>query len=207
MGDKASPIYIPAATLNPVAYAGLRATGLRAAIPQLSPEQPASSRAANAVRDVANVGLGTAGPLMRFIQGAVTGSQPYLQNDNSFLRTAPASLRRGTELKDQVKGALESANPALHAFAESGGDAGRTLTSAVEQDGKFMGGPAAIASRIAAFTLPRIASPGIGGRTNEQSMETQLDRRYREATADYIRRIQRAPGPDAVRKDHRSRQP
>lgn len=200
MGDKASPIYIPAATLNPVAYAGLRATGARSLIPKLSPDAPASSRVANAVRDQANVALGTAGPLMRFLQGAVTGTQPYLQADNTFLRTAPKRYGAGSELRDQIKGALENANPAVHAFAESGGDAGRTLTSAMEQDGKRFGGPASIAARVAAFTLPRIASPGIGGRTNEQSTDVQLDRRYREATADYIKRIRRAPGPDAVRR-------
>lgn len=197
-GDKASPIYIPAATLNPVAYTGLRATGLRSLIPKLSPDAPATSRVANAVRDQANVALGTAGPLMRFIQGAITGTQPYLQSDNTLLRTAPRRFGAGTELRDQVVSALEGANPALHAFAGNGGEGSRTLASALTEDGKPLGGPASIAARVAEFTLPRIMNVGVGGRTNEQSAENQLDRRYREAMVNYTQRIKRAAGPKMV---------
>lgn len=196
-GDKASPIYIPAATLNPVAYAGLRATGLRALIPGLSPEQPNESRLGNAVRDQTNVALGTAGPLMRGMQTALTGTQPYLQPDNTFLRVAPKRFGATSELKGQIETALGLMNPAVHAFSASGGDASRTLAGAMAEDGKFMGGPASIAAKVAEFTMPRVLAPAVGGKSNEQSMETQMDRRYRDALTDYSSRIKRAPGPVA----------
>ena len=50
---------------------------------------------------------------------------------------------------------------------------------------------------MAEFTFPRHLSPTIGGRTNEQSADVQLDRRYRDALTDYTQRIKRAPGPAA----------
>lgn len=186
--------YIPAATLNPVAYAGLRATGLRSA---LSPSIGEGDRVGSAVRDVANVALGTAGPFVRGAMTAVTGTQPYLQRDNSFIRVAPRSFSQNQELKDQVVTALGMANPALHAFSSSGGDAGRKLSGVLAEDGKPFGGPMSLAARIAEFTLPRVISPSIGGRTNEQSVDAQEARRYDEALQDIKRQLKTAPGPIA----------
>jgi hypothetical protein len=200
-GDRAAPIYIPAATINPVAYAGMRAMGGKALVSRLmggtdDEGKPVDQRgyASDAVRDVTNVGLGTLGPMMRSLQTAFTGTQPYLQRDNTFLRVAPREPDKNAELLGQIKTALGMANPALHAFSD---DAGRSMAGAMAEDGKPFGGAASLAARIAEFTLPRIAAPAIGGKTNAQSVNAQMNRDYTEALADYKRRYRAAPGPIA----------
>lgn len=195
MGDKASPVYLPASTYDPVSYTGLRATGLRAMLPFFSPEQPDAMRTDNAVRDVGNVALGTLGPFARGLQTAFTGTQPYMQADGTFLRVAPKHF--SGNVGGQIATALGLANPAVHAFASSSGDAGRTLASAMEQEGKPMGGAASFLAKVAEFTMPRVLAPSIGGRTNEQSADVQLDRRRSQAMGDYAARIRRTNGADA----------
>lgn len=200
-GERAAPLYMPAATLDPVTYTGLRATGGKAALSRLfagvddnGEKVRAPGALADAVRDAANVGLGTLGPFMRGVQTALTGTQPYLQRDNTFLRVAPREPDKTAELVGQVRTALGMANPAMHAFSD---DASRTLPGAVSEDGKPFGGPAALAARIAEFTVPRVMSPSVGGKTNAQSVLSQMDRDYSEALIDYKRRIREAPGPVA----------
>ena len=191
-----APLYLPAATLSPIVYAGLRATGLRSLL--FANGTPASGKGADAVRDVANVVFGTAGPFARAIMIAATGTTPYLQRDGTFMRVAPRKFDKNNEIASNMKAAFGQANPALHAFAASSGDAaGSTLATALEQPDKPFGGPASIAARVAEFTMPRVLSPGIGGRTNEQSVESQLTRSYRDALAEYKRRVQRTLGPKA----------
>lgn len=196
--EKEAPLYLPAATLSPLSYTGLRATGLRSTF--FSPGTPPSDRLADALRDEANIGLGTLGPAARFATTAMTGTTPYLQRDNTFMRVAPRDFSGNQEVGGQLAAALGLANPALHAFSQSGGDAARTLASSVAEDAKPFGGPLSFAARVAEFMMPRILSPGIGGRTNEQSVESQLDRRYTETVRDISQRIKRAPGPETVRQ-------
>lgn len=195
--DKESPLYVPASTLSPLAYTGLRATGLRSTL--FSPGTPTADRLADALRDEANIGLGTLGPAARFAMTATTGTTPYLQRDNTFMRVAPRDFSGNQEVGGQLAAALGLMNPAVHAFNQSGGDASRTLASSVAEDAKPMGGPLSFAAKVAEFMMPRVLSPGVGGRTNEQSVDAQLDRRYSETVRDIEQRIKRAPGPETVR--------
>lgn len=196
--DKEAPLYIPAATLSPLTYAGLRATGLRAGL--FSPGTPTSGKGADAVRDIANVALGTAGPFARALMIGATGTAPYLQRDNTFLRVAPRDFSGNQEFMAQLRAAVGLANPALHAFSAPAGDASRTLASSVAEDAKPFGGPLSFAAKVAEFMMPRVLSPGVGGRTNEQSVEAQLDRKYTETLRDIEQRIKRAPGPETIRE-------
>lgn len=190
------PIYLPMATLDPVSYTGLRAIGARAGL--FSPNQPASSKGSEMLRDVANVGLGTAGPFVRAGMTAVMGAQPYLQSDNTLMRVIPHRFSGNEEVKDKIKTAAGMANPAAKALFDVGaGNAPTSMSGAMAEDGKRFGGPASLMARLAEFTLPRIATPSVGGRTNEQSVEAQEDRNFTAALTDYKRQLRAAPGPIA----------
>lgn len=206
-GDKAVKLYIPAATLNPVFYAGARALGIKAGVQHAIPQKDedgnvvqAPGYLGDAARDAENVVLGMAGPAVRGGMTALTGTQPYLQRDNTFLRVAPREPDKTQEMAEQWKAALGLANPAAAAFTDPGGDASRRLSGAMAQDAKPLGGVPSALARVAEFTMPRVLSPSVGGKSNAQSLEAQADRDYSEALLDYKRRIQSAPGPVSQRK-------
>jgi hypothetical protein len=68
-----------------------------------------------------------------------------------------------------VKAALAQANPAVHAFAETGGG-GRTLGQALEHGDAPFGGGAAGGREVGGVPdAADVLTPGVGGRTNEQS--------------------------------------
>jgi hypothetical protein len=122
LGDKAKPLYVPAGVVDPIAYAGLRATGARAAF--FAPEVPQSNAFAEAVRDAANVGLGMAGPGVRLGMTAINGTVPYIQQDGTFLRTAHRRFNKNSEVGGRVAKAGLSSNPALHALSTDVGRRG-----------------------------------------------------------------------------------
>jgi hypothetical protein len=141
-----------------------------------------------------------AGPGVRVAQTTVTGTVPYLQRDNTFLRTAPRRFNKNAEKLSQVFKAGAQANPALHALSATSGDAGLSLGAALAEDGKPLGGWASAAARGAEFMFPKFLAPTIGGRTNEQSADAQRLRDYDETLAEYKRAVKRAPGPIEQRK-------
>jgi hypothetical protein len=196
LGEQAAPLYIPGGTLNPVAVGGLRSSGLRAL---LLSDRGATGRVADAARDYTNTGLGVMSPAGRFLFTALTGKVPYVSRGGDFMKTVDAGFNKDREQGRRVKAALAQANPALHAYAETGGG-GRTLGQALEHGDAPLGGFGAAAAKTAEFLMPRVLTPGVGGRSNEQSIAARDQREFKDAMSDYTRRVRNANTPtDALK--------
>jgi hypothetical protein len=191
LGDRAAPLYIPGGTLNPVAVGGLRSSGLRAL---LLSDRGTSGRVADAIRDYTNTGLGVMSPVGRFLFTALTGKVPYVARGGDFMKTVDAGFNKDREQGRRLGAALAQANPAVHAYAETGGG-GRTLGQALAHGDAPLGGGAAAAAKSAEFLMPRLLTPGVGGRTNEQSTAARDQREFKDAMTDYTRRVRNANTP------------
>jgi hypothetical protein len=195
IGPKDRPVFVPGTTINPVVTTGLRASGLRSLL--MSDRTGTQGRIADAERDVANVGLGTLSPAARFAFTAATGRIPYLGADNDFPKTVASEPNRDRQSLAQLEAALSQANPAVHAFAGSGGDLqGRSLADALSEDGQPFGGPKATTARIAEFLMPRVASAGIGGPDQAMSATMRDRMEYQAAVKDAVREVENAAGPE-----------
>lgn len=196
LGDNARPLFIPGATSNPVVATGLRATGAR---DFLFSDRVGPGRAADAVKDVVNTGLGTLSPAIRFLSVAATGRTPWVATDGTALRAAPARFDKDRELIDRIRAAASAANPATHAFLGEGGDAGgRSLGGALSRDGQPFGGPVAAAAKAAEFLMPRVLAPGVGGVQNDLSAMSRDQREYNDALAGYQAQLRSAVGSEQV---------
>jgi hypothetical protein len=199
IGPKDRPVFVPGATINPVVTTGLRASGLRSLL--MSDRTGSQGRIADAERDVANVALGTLSPAARFGFTAATGRIPYLGADNDFPKTVASQPNRDSQALSQFEAALSQANPAVHAFAGSGGDLqGRSLADALSEDGRLFGGPTATTARVTEFLMPRVASAGVGGPDQAMSATMRDRMEYQAAVKDAVREVENAAGPEDAQK-------
>lgn len=195
IGAHSRPVYLPTAFLNPILATGMRATGLRDFLP-FPGHANGGGMAADASRDAVNTGLGVLSPAVRSLSIAASGRTPYLNSDGSMLRVTDPKFNKGSQMTNNVKSAFSLGNPALAAFAQHGGDVGgNSLSDALSEDGRRFGGPTALASRVAEFLAPRVATVGVGGADAETSNLRRDEREYNDVMLSYKGRLRRAPGP------------
>jgi hypothetical protein len=190
LGDKAAPLYIPGGTLNPVAVGGLRSSGLRALLLSdrgtsgARPTRCATSRTPGSVRQPRRtVPLhGAHG------QGALRRARRRLHEDRR------RRLQQGPRADPAREGRPrpgESGRARLRRDGRRRPHPGQAL----EHGDAPFGGAGAAAAKTAEFLMPRILTPGVGGRTNEQSVAARDQREYKDAMTDYTRRVRNANTP------------